>query len=158
MTHSAPLSPRALSLSLSLSLSLLLSLPLALSLGALAGCTMDEGCSVNSQCGRDYLCRDNECRPRCDTYLTCAEGEACVDGACVVPAADYCSLIAPTLAPDSGVYLPCPPTGGAMAGAMSPPMAGAAAGAMSASMAGAQAGALSTPMAGAAAGAQGGAN
>jgi hypothetical protein len=77
------------------------------------GCELEEGCTVNSQCGQDYLCRDNECIPRCVTYLTCAEGEACVDGACQIPPADYCDYIAPAHAPDGGVYLPCPVTGGA---------------------------------------------
>lgn len=76
------------------------------------GCELEKGCTVNSQCGQDYLCRDNECIPRCTTYLTCAEGEACVYGACQIPPADYCDYIAPANAPDSGVYLPCPVEGG----------------------------------------------
>ena len=80
------------------------------------GCELEEGCNVNSQCGQDYLCRDNECLPRCVTYLTCSEGEACVDGACQTPTADYCDYIAPANAPDGGVYLPCPVEGGATVG------------------------------------------
>ena len=67
-------------------------------------------CSVNSQCGSTHLCRSNECVPKCQTYKTCAEGEACIDGACETPPADYCSDIAPSLAPEMGVYAPCPPS------------------------------------------------
>ena len=66
-------------------------------------------CSVNSQCGNTDLCRSNKCVPKCVTYKTCAEGEACVEGACEIPTADFCSDIAPTLAPEMGVYEPCPP-------------------------------------------------
>ena len=95
------------------------------------GCELQEGCNVNSQCGQDFLCRDNECLPRCVTYLTCAEGEACVDGACQVPSADYCDYIAPANAPDGGLYLPCEVVGGVMmmSGGTGAPAGGATAGA-----------------------------
>ena len=41
------------------------------------GCEKSPGCTVNSDCGTDALCRDTVCRPKCQTYITCAEGEAC---------------------------------------------------------------------------------
>ena len=93
---------------------------------ALNGCKDEERCSMNTQCGNEHLCRDGDCLPKCQTYLTCAEGEACVEGACQIPAADFCSHIAPLHVPEVGPYEPCAPTtmsdagvGGAMSGGMS---------------------------------------
>ena len=90
----------------------------------LGGCDEESSCSVHSQCGLGFLCRSSECVPKCDTYLTCGDGEVCVmdengEGACEVPTADYCSVIAPMSVPEMGVYMPCPPEADAgMGGAM----------------------------------------
>ena len=121
-------------------------------------CELDkDACALNTDCGRDFLCRDNACRPRCNTYLTCEEGEACVDGACAVPAADYCEHVAPYSAPDSGLYLPCPVVGGAEGATGGAVMGGAEAGVPAGAEAGAPAGAEAGTPAGAEAGAPAGA-
>ena len=104
---------------------LLVGFPLSL---ILIGCDEDSpsACSIHSQCGIGFLCRSSECVPKCNTYLTCEEGEACVmddegRGACEVPPADYCSVIAPQNAPadmGDGVYMPCRPESDAGVGGM----------------------------------------
>ena len=86
------------------------------------GCEEADRCTVNVECGTDHLCRAGECKPKCNTYLTCEEGEACIDGACEVPTADYCSHIVPAMTPpEMGPYAPCPPSemAGETAGGMS---------------------------------------
>ena len=78
----------------------------------LVACEKPTHCTINSECGSDFLCREGVCKPKCLTYLTCNydEGEACVDGACEIPTADYCSHVVPTQTPpDMTPYAPCPP-------------------------------------------------
>ena len=79
----------------------------------LVACEKPTHCTINSECGSDFLCREGICKPKCLTYLTCnyEEGEACVDGACEIPTADYCSHVVPTQTPpDMTPYAPCPPS------------------------------------------------
>ena len=79
----------------------------------LVACEKPTHCTINSECGSDFLCREGICKPKCLTYLTCnyTEGEACVDGACDIPTADYCSHVVPTQTPpDMTPYAPCPPS------------------------------------------------
>ena len=90
------------------------SIPSVITLSALIfalGC--DSGrCSINSQCGTESLCRAGVCLPRCVTYKTCQEGEACVNGACDIPSADFCSDIVPSMMSEEGAtqFPVCPPT------------------------------------------------
>lgn len=105
--------------------------------GAFVGCDKPERCTVNSECGNQHLCREGVCKPKCETYLTCDEGEACVDGACEVPSADYCSHVVPAQTPpEMGAYEPCPPSevnvAGEMSAMMTPGGMPAASGGMSA--------------------------
>ena len=86
-------------------------LVVSVALAGLFGCEKPERCTVNSECGIDHLCRDGACKPKCLTYRTCEEGEACVDGACEIPTADYCSHVIPAQTPpEMGPYEPCPPS------------------------------------------------
>jgi hypothetical protein len=88
----------------------------------LMACEKPTECTINSECGTEHLCRSAVCKPKCITYLTCEDGEACVDGACEIPSADYCSHVVPNQSqPDMEPYEPCPPgmlnlTDGGMAG------------------------------------------
>ena len=85
-------------------------LVISIALSGLFGCEKPERCTVNSECGTEHLCRAGACKPKCVTYHTCEEGEACVDGACEVPTADYCSHVVPSRTPpEMGPYEPCPP-------------------------------------------------
>lgn len=44
----------------------------------------DEGCTVDADCLDDsFVCRDNQCRNRCDEETECAPGLDCLDNACV---------------------------------------------------------------------------
>ena len=77
----------------------------------LIACEKPTECTINSECGTEHLCREGICKPKCLTYLTCEEGEACVDGACEIPTADYCSHVVPNQTPpDMEPFAPCPPS------------------------------------------------